>query len=356
MNVLVLNSSPKPKDFSVTQIMSQQLISGFKEAGAIVDEYNLNQMDIRNCMDCGSCATKSQGECVINDDMTRILFTKFINANIMVLSTPVYFGMINAVMKKFIERLYPYLGPWQEVIGEKVLQRFRGEFPKTIVISAASWHYGQIFDQVSSYFRHLFGDKLIGEMYRGSSDSFLYGAMFNEKKQKILLAIKLAGMEAAENGYICENTIKDICQDVGELKKTVIMHNLSLKLCLEDNKNTMEFAKHQLANHGAIIPKSLSSFIDTVLLSYQNNNKENLLVQIIIKGEEESCYFKISDGCLEADFGTAENPDLTLKTTFSGLIDAIFIKKDIMQFILQGKILLKGKSSICEKAVSLLFL
>jgi multimeric flavodoxin WrbA len=355
MNILVLNSSPKPKDFSVTQIMSRHLIDGFQEAGAWVDEYHLNQMDIRNCVDCGSCATKSQGICVINDDMTRVLFPKFIKADVLVLSTPVYFGMINAVMKKFIERLYPYLGPWQEVNEGEVLQRFRGAFPRTIVISAASWHYEQIFDQVSSYFRRLLGDKLIGELYRGSSDSFLYGAMFNEKKQSILAALKLAGIETVENGYIRDNTIQNVCQDVGELKKTVILHNLSMKLCLEENKNTMEFAQRQLSNHGKIIPKSLSSFIDTVLLSYQPDNKENLLVQIIMKGEEESCYFKISDGRLEADLGTADNPDLILQTTFAVLIDAIYIVRDIMQFILQGKILLKGNASLCEKAVSLLF-
>lgn len=357
MNVLVLNSSPKAEEFSVTQILTREFVKGLLEAGATVDTYNLNKLNIKHCMDCGSCATKSPGKCVMKDDMTEILFPKFLEADALVLATPIYFGMVNAVMKNFIERLFPYLGPFQEVQGKGVLQRFRGEFPKIVVISAASWHYSHIFKPMSDYFQYLFEDKLVGELYRGSSDSFLYGAMFYEKKQEILLATRQAGVELVKDGFVQVNTVQAICQDVGQLEKTVIMHNLSMKLCKEENVNTVEFAKERLKDHGAIIPKTIDSFQDAIRLLFEGDTQEeNFSVQIHIKGKEKKeFYFQIENGSLQIEDGKLEKSDLTLKGSFENFVDAFFRKRDILQHIMQGKIIVKGNMSLCEKLQILLF-
>lgn len=79
-----------------------------KQKGAQIKAVNLYKKNILMCRGCSNCNTIFPGEYPIKDDMTQDLYLDFIYSDIVVLATPVYFGNVNAAMKNFIERPYPF--------------------------------------------------------------------------------------------------------------------------------------------------------------------------------------------------------------------------------------------------------
>lgn len=357
MRALILNSSPRAEKFSTTKSIVNKLSEGIRMGGGETEIYDLHKMDIKTCKDCCSCATNSQGKCIIDDDMTRILFPKFLSTDILVLATPIYFGTLSSTMKNFIERLFPYLGPSQEVLEHGVKQVFRGAMPKTVIVSSASWHYSHAFDQMSSYFRYLFEENLIAELYRGSSNAFLFGANFLEKKNEILEAAVKAGLELAEKGSINCNIEEIICQDIGELEKTVTFHNLSMELCRSTNMNTIQFANQRLNNHDVIQPTNRATFIELVKFMYDEREMiPDLSVVFNIKDTDKGiCSFQIKNSKLTAGFASIEHPDLTIGLGMNTLINTLYGNKDFMAAVMEGKIILTGKLSKLQSVLDCLF-
>lgn len=98
--VLIISSSPRKKGNS--DLLCDEFMRGAKEAGNIVEKVFLNELNIHYCNACGYCV-KHIGECSIKDDMYS-LKEKIINADVIVLGSPVYFYTMSAQLKTFIDR------------------------------------------------------------------------------------------------------------------------------------------------------------------------------------------------------------------------------------------------------------
>jgi multimeric flavodoxin WrbA len=110
-NVLIISSSPRKNGNS--QMLCEEFKRGAEEKGNSVELIRLSEKKIGYCRACNYCV-KNNGICVLKDDMADVLKI-FINADVLVLATPVYFYGICAQMKTFIDRTYPI---WQH-LGEK---------------------------------------------------------------------------------------------------------------------------------------------------------------------------------------------------------------------------------------------
>ena len=97
--VLVLSASPRVGGNSDT--LCDEFIKGAIEAGHAVEKIFLRSQKIGYCMGCGACA--KTGVCVLKDDMADIL-QKMIDADVIVMATPVYFYTMNAQLKTLIDR------------------------------------------------------------------------------------------------------------------------------------------------------------------------------------------------------------------------------------------------------------
>ena len=100
--VIIISSSPRRKGNS--EILCQQFAKGALEAGNEVEKINLNAYNIHPCIACDYCR-KHNNECFRKDDANEIIH-KMIDADIWVLSSPVYFYSITAQMKLLIDRFY----------------------------------------------------------------------------------------------------------------------------------------------------------------------------------------------------------------------------------------------------------
>ena len=98
--ILAIISSPRKGGNSETLV--EQFVKGAKEAGHSVETVFLRDKKIAPCIACEACL-KNGGTCVQKDDMAEIL-NKIIAADVIVLSTPVYYYSISAQLKVMIDR------------------------------------------------------------------------------------------------------------------------------------------------------------------------------------------------------------------------------------------------------------
>ncbi len=98
--VLVLSGSPRIKGNS--DLLCDEFIKGANEVGHQVEKINIRNKKIGYCNACYYCKSHD-GECVIKDDMAEIM-EKMITADVIVMSSPVYFYSIDGQMKTLIDR------------------------------------------------------------------------------------------------------------------------------------------------------------------------------------------------------------------------------------------------------------
>ncbi len=89
-----------------TEWMLSTLCRAFEQVGAKVDVLLLRKMDVRMCRGCLACekgGKERKGECVIKDDMAAV-YPKLLAADVIVLATPGYMGLLSGLMKNFLDR------------------------------------------------------------------------------------------------------------------------------------------------------------------------------------------------------------------------------------------------------------
>lgn len=99
-NVLIISSSPRIDGNS--SLLCQEFCKGAKSVGHNVEVVNLTQLNIGYCIGCYACART--GECFQNDDMNA-LAKKMVEADVIVLASPVYFYSMAGQLKVFIDRM-----------------------------------------------------------------------------------------------------------------------------------------------------------------------------------------------------------------------------------------------------------
>lgn len=106
--VLILSGSPR-KDGN-SDLLCDEFMLGAAESGNAVEKIRVAEKKVGYCRACYYCR-KSKGECAIKDDMAEIL-QKMIEADVIVLASPVYFYSIDAQLKAVIDRT---VARWLEV-------------------------------------------------------------------------------------------------------------------------------------------------------------------------------------------------------------------------------------------------
>lgn len=100
--VLIVSGSPRKNGNS--DILCDQFIKGAEEKGNITEKIYLKDKKIEFCDACYACR-KTQ-KCIKKDDMQEII-DKIIDADVIVLATPVYFYSMDGQMKTMIDRTLP---------------------------------------------------------------------------------------------------------------------------------------------------------------------------------------------------------------------------------------------------------
>lgn len=98
--VLIISSSPRKQGNS--DILCDEFARGVIEGGNEVEKVFLKEKHINYCSGCGYCF-ENRGVCSQKDDMVEMK-QKMIDADVIVMATPVYFYTMAGQLKTFIDR------------------------------------------------------------------------------------------------------------------------------------------------------------------------------------------------------------------------------------------------------------
>lgn len=97
-----------PRKNSNTHILLKETQKGLKEKDIESRIFFLNDMDIKACQACYYCKKNKTTGCALKDDMKKI--TDYIlEAEGLVVASPIYFGYVTAQTKLFTDRLFPFI-------------------------------------------------------------------------------------------------------------------------------------------------------------------------------------------------------------------------------------------------------
>ena len=106
--VVIVIGSPRKNGNSAT--LAQRVADGAKDAGAEVECFNLNELDIKPCTVCEVCRESIDKDCTISDGM-QSLYPKLSQADALVIAGPIYWFTVSAQTKLFIDRCYALGAP-----------------------------------------------------------------------------------------------------------------------------------------------------------------------------------------------------------------------------------------------------
>lgn len=106
--------SASPRENGNSDILCDKLMRGAAEVGHDVEKIRVAEKKIGFCRACYAC--RGTGVCAIKDDMTEVL-QKMIDADVLVLASPVYFYSIDAQLKALIDRT---VARWLEVKNKEL--------------------------------------------------------------------------------------------------------------------------------------------------------------------------------------------------------------------------------------------
>ena len=135
MKILMLNGSPHKEGNTYVALAEMKKV--FDVEGFDVEIIHVGNKDIRGCIACKTCYEK--GECVFDDCVNEIA-KKFVDADGLVVGSPVYYASANATLIALLDRLF-YSTPFDKTmkVGAAVCVARRGGLTAT-------------FDQLNKFF------------------------------------------------------------------------------------------------------------------------------------------------------------------------------------------------------------
>ena len=108
MKIVVITSSPHPKNESTSCYLADRFTEGAKSAGHEVFTFDAANSETHPCRGCDSC--HMDGPCIFKDDIENTLMPKMLEADMLVLVTPLYYYGMSAQLKTIVDRFYSRTG------------------------------------------------------------------------------------------------------------------------------------------------------------------------------------------------------------------------------------------------------
>ena len=162
----VLGIFGSPRRGGNTDTLLEETLKGTEKEGAEVERLHLTEFTITPCKECHGC--DQTGECVILDDMQKI-YPKLLDADVIILASPIFFYGISAWAKAFVDRCQA-LWSRKYLVKDPSLGK-EGKRRKGFFISVAATKGARVFEGAiltAKYFFDVFNAEYLGELvFRG---------------------------------------------------------------------------------------------------------------------------------------------------------------------------------------------
>lgn len=213
MKALVLNGSPRGERSNTLQL-AKAFLEGF--SGVVPDTEaeiaELCKLNIKPCMGCFSCWTKTPGSCVINDDM-QALYGKIAAADVIIESFPLYFFGMPSGFKAAVDRCLPFMKTYlgtEDKDGHSSFHELRDPkmYDKKLVLISTCGYVDTppMYPALLKQYDLICGEENYAAILCSEGELFGYGGLAERQKRGYLADVKKAGAEFAENGKLSEKT------------------------------------------------------------------------------------------------------------------------------------------------------
>lgn len=143
--ILVINGSPNEKGHTKTIV--EKVLSTIDITKAEIINIDCYRKEIKPCVDCKGCSHK-QGKCSIKDDMESI-YDYLKNSDIIILASPMYFGMFPAPLKAIIDRC-------QLIWSEKYIFNKTARSKKGILVFDSGTEWKEMYQSMETIAKYFF--------------------------------------------------------------------------------------------------------------------------------------------------------------------------------------------------------
>ena len=169
MNLKVLGISSSPRVKGNTDTLLREALAGAESSGAVVEYLSLREAKLAPCIECNSCY--KTGQCKVQDDYQAIQ-GKMIEADRLILASPIFFMAVSAQCKMLIDRCQ-CLWANKYVLNEPVItcsERDR----RGMLIAAGGTKGSKMFDCVrmtAKYFFDVLDMRFVGGLFVNRIDA-----------------------------------------------------------------------------------------------------------------------------------------------------------------------------------------
>ena len=215
MNILAINGSPKDERSNTWRLTSAFLrgIAAREESAygrtPAVETLHVAKLDIKPCLGCFSCWSKTPGTCCLHDDMQAII-EKILWADVIIWSFPLYYFGLPGPLKNLIDRQLPMSLPFMSA-GTKSgghPSRYDLSDKRTVVISTCGFYTAKgNYSGVIDLFDRLCGKGGYTALFCGQGELFRVKELA-ERTDEYLSQVEKAGEEFVDGGITGETRAK----------------------------------------------------------------------------------------------------------------------------------------------------
>lgn len=218
MKILILNGSPRGAR-SNTLRLATAFADGFPD-GTELETLHLSDLNIKPCLGCFSCWTKTAGRCVISDDMKTVRRAIEL-ADVIIESFPLYFFGMPTAIKTMTDRCLPfmktYLGTSDED-GKSSFHQLRDERmreKKLVLISTCGYVQAQpMYPALLKQYDLICGEGNYTAILCPQGELFGYDGLAERQKNAYLADVRTAGAQFAKLGKIPAETAERLKKPV----------------------------------------------------------------------------------------------------------------------------------------------
>ncbi len=163
MKVFAINGSPKEDGNTGTALKVMQKV--FEANGIEMEIMTIGNEVIKGCNGCSACKKVDNDRCeFVKDDAVNIALPKMIEADAIIIGSPVYFSGINGTLKSFLDRaFYAGGGKFAHKVGAGIVAVRRTGGSEAFADLLRYLTYSQMVIPTSTYWNVVHG-RTPGEM------------------------------------------------------------------------------------------------------------------------------------------------------------------------------------------------
>ncbi len=229
MNTLIINGSPRGANSSSNRVAAAFAQGIGEESGAAAETIHLSEQKVLPCKGCLCCWKGDSGECVIRGDDVKDIHRRFLEADVVVFSFPLYYFAMPALLCNFFDRSVCLAHSYRGTNGNAQTGGFLHEWryeqmnrQKYVFVSTCGYEFaGENYDSVRRRLDLICGKDNHTDIFVGQG-GVIAEKTLHDVVERFLLKFTEAGKEYAKTFTLSEET-------KAALNKPLLRHNTFLR-------------------------------------------------------------------------------------------------------------------------------